>query len=68
MASAPIGVVTLGVPQSMASVSLPLIPAPKRSGARQIRALPITSRASSAQFMMWKPSPGLCNAVALGGV
>ncbi|MNO09096.1 hypothetical protein D3C81_2320690 [compost metagenome] len=52
MASAPIGVVTLGVPQSMASVSLPLMPAPKRKGARQTRAEAMTCKASSAQFMM----------------
>jgi hypothetical protein len=32
--SAPIDVVTLGVPQSIASTSFPLIPAPKRNGAR----------------------------------
>ncbi|MOA60600.1 hypothetical protein D3C78_1855190 [compost metagenome] len=52
MASAPTGVVTLGVPQRMASINLPLMPAPKRSGARQMRAADITFNASSAQFMM----------------
>ena len=36
--SAPTGVVTMGVPHSMASMILPFRPAPKRSGARQTRA------------------------------
>ncbi|MOA56446.1 hypothetical protein D3C78_1804290 [compost metagenome] len=51
MASAPIGVVTFGVPQSIASTILPLMPAPKRNGAMHTRAADITCKASSAQFI-----------------
>ena len=51
----------------MASSNLPLIPAPKRSGAKHTRALCITSNALSAQPLIKNPDLGLLSAVAFGG-
>ena len=48
IASAPIEEVTLGVPHCMASNNFPLIPAPKRRGAKTTSAFLITSKALSA--------------------
>jgi hypothetical protein len=49
MDSAPIDVVTLGVPHSIASSSFPLIPAPNRRGAKTTRFFPTTSFALGAR-------------------
>ena len=54
--STPIEVVTLGVPQSIASVNFPLIPAPKFKGAKTTFAFSTTSFASSAKPLTIKPS------------
>ena len=67
MPSAPIGVVIFGVCVIIASSNFPLSPAPKRNGAKQTRAWPITKDASSAQPLTKKPILGLFKAVALGG-
>ena len=56
IASAPISVVTLGTPNCIASINLPLIPAPNLRGAKQTLVFFITRSTLSARPLIKNPS------------